>query len=93
VQHSEGEGVSDMVRLVNCDHAYYNPDRQILLNLNGSDERPCYAIVPGEIVTANPISMHDSPLWIRNRIPRGQMGYLPQGFRIVSPFGIKYVYR
>lgn len=72
---------------------YYNPDRQFTLNLNGSDGPPAYAIVPGNIVTPRPVSMRDSPLWVKNTIPRGQLGYLPQGHRIVSPFGIKYVYR
>ncbi len=73
-------------------HCYYNPDRQLCLNLAGSDSlRPVYAI--GDILTPNPISMHDSPRWIQNTIPPGQIGYRPEGYMIVSPFGIKYIYR
>lgn len=73
-------------------HCYYNPDRDLVLNLAGSDSlRPMYAV--GDCLTPNPISMHESPLWIHNTIPPGQLGYRPHGYKIVSPFGIKYVYR
>ena len=71
----------------------YNPDRRVLINLNGSYGPPAYAILGTDIVTPRPINMKESPKWVRNTIPKGQLGYLPEGHRIVSPFGIKYVYR
>ena len=72
-------------------YCYYNPDRQLAIKLNGPFDPPKYAI--GDIVTPRPVSMHDSPLWVKNSFPKGHLGYLPHGYRIVSPFGIKYVYR
>ena len=72
---------------------FYNPNKQIALNLSGSDAAtPTYAIIPGDYITPNPISMADSPIWIYSPTKPGELGYKPTGTRIVSPFGIKYIY-
>lgn len=71
---------------------YYHLPHSLVLNLSGSDSlRPVYAV--DDVITPNPVSMADSPKWVHNSIPRGQPGYLPHGFLLVSPFSIKRVYR
>ena len=71
---------------------YYHLPNSLVLNLDGTHgERPMYSV--DDVITPNPVSMADSPKWVHNAIPRGQLGYLPHGHLIVSPFGIKRIYR
>lgn len=71
---------------------YYHHPSALVLNLSGSDSlNPVYAV--DDVVTPHPVSMADSPKWVHNPIPRGQLGYRPHGYLIVSPFGVKRVYK
>ena len=73
-------------------YCFYDPSTQIAVDLSGPLGPPVYSILPGNTVTPRPISMADSPLWVKCPLKPGQLGYSPTGTRIVSPFGIKYIY-
>ena len=74
-----------------CSKYYYHPDRSFVLDLSGTGRM--YVVVPDDVMTPEPISVRDSPKWVHNPIPRGQIGYLPDGYILVSPFRVRRVYK